>query len=91
MQLDGYVQGGTRRTIAGPKLMRNAGPVFTGPQSGRGISCSQAYKIINHLCCLQFDDYLRFNSFLTRCHRLTLCCIIIIQDPGLILIGIPFF
>ena len=65
------VQVGTRRTIAGTKLMRNASTVR---QRHLLLSCCQAYKIINHLCCLQFNDYLNFNSSLTRSHRFTLCC-----------------
>ena len=45
VQLDGYVHGGTRRTIAGPKLMRNASPILSGPQSDRGISCSRIARV----------------------------------------------
>ena len=38
------------------------------------LSCCQAFKIINNLDCIRFDDYLRFNKSSTRSHRFTLCC-----------------
>ena len=38
------------------------------------LTCCQAYKIINNLDCLQFDDYFCFNQSSTRSHRLTLRC-----------------
>ena len=38
------------------------------------LACCQAFKIINKLDCLQFDNYLCFNTSSTRSHRLALRC-----------------
>ena len=38
------------------------------------LTCCQAYKIINNLDCLRFDDYFCFNQSSTRSHWLTLRC-----------------
>ena len=41
------------------------------------LSCCQIYKMVNHLDCLVFEDFLSFNSTVTRCHHF---CINYIQS-----------
>ena len=38
------------------------------------LTCCQAYKIVNNMDSLRFEDYFCFNQSCTRSHRLTLCC-----------------
>ena len=39
------------------------------------LSCCQIYKMENHLDCLVFEDFLSFNSTVTRCHHFCINCI----------------
>ena len=36
------------------------------------LSCCQIYKMVNHFDCLVFEDFLSFNSTITRCHRFSI-------------------